>query len=166
MTLRLSDYDRLDEKNTLLSEEKEEFKALENSLLSIKSVIDTLKEKSAAFTDELGEITTRAAGKEENLSLTAETENAIEKADTVSCDLETLIMTLEKLSSAQEEYKKAKAESDILSSEYSKINSAFLDAQAGILASSLKRRALPRLRLAHPPVAGRSAERRPGRGRR
>lgn len=139
LTIRLSDYDRLDEKNTLLSEEKEEFKALENSLLSLKSVIDTLKEKSAAFTDELGEITTRAAGKEENLSLTAETENAIEKADTVSVDLKMLISTLKKLSSAQEEYKKAKAESDILSSEYSKINSAFLDAQAGILASSLKK---------------------------
>lgn len=137
LTLRLSDYDRLDEKNALLSERIKDEDELIKKLSALKLKINALAEKSSAIKKEQKRIADRAEEKEKTLALISETEKAIERSQALSGDLRDLISALSKLSKEQAEYKKAKELSDGLSEKYSEINSAFLDAQAGIIASSL-----------------------------
>lgn len=138
LTLRLSDYDKLDEKNDLLLSLEKNVSLTERTVSSLSCEFKTLEEKSSALMSELEAILKHAAGKDAMLSSLSQAESSFSRADTLSADLKALTAVLKKLSDAQKEYKKAKNKSDRLSAEYSALSSAFLDAQAGILASSLK----------------------------
>lgn len=134
---RLSDYDKLDKKNALLADRGEALDRLCKALPELNAQSDALNAKASAVKEEQKNIADRAHEKEKTLALIAETENAIEKSRVLSEDIKTLTTALDKLSDEQTEYKKAKELSESLSSKYSEINRAFLDSQAGILASSL-----------------------------
>ena len=137
MELLLPTYDELDAK---VKEQKNKEKALTDAI----TAQDNARQRSAALTDEL------AALKEERKSLesvSAETEklqgqkqvltDRREKFRVLAADIDSLNTQKAELERLQEAYLAAEAQSSRLRQAYDAQNKAFLDEQAGIIASAL-----------------------------
>lgn len=133
----LSDYDRLDEKKSELAKAKKEHAALsqnrEKLVSSIQNINDII-ERAKKRRDELSsELESRAETSRLLNEITVELKNA----QNAHSSLLALQKEFDSLKKAQSDYELSSNEKDDLSKKYNAIEKAFLDAQAGIIASKL-----------------------------
>ncbi len=135
--LQYSDYDALDKANVSLEN-------LNNRLLSYKAQTESIVRTASALADKLNalkeELSAVAGAGETREKLIREKEQLVDKKQKAE-DIKRDIDALKKLSAetdiARQKYQGSQAQSSALASEYSLLNRAFLDAQAGILAETL-----------------------------
>ena len=135
--LLLPSYDELDEKIDFLAAKEEELKEAEETQTAAQDRVDTLSSEIAALKEEHKSLENAAVVFEQ---LTAYRSNLVsnkEALDTLIGDIKELETQQKKLRTLQEGYLTACSEMTRLQGIYNTKNKAFLDEQAGILASSL-----------------------------
>ena len=135
--LLLPSYDELDEKLDFLTAKEEELKEAEENQTAAQDRVDTLSSEIAALKEEHKSLENAAVVFEQ---LTAHRSNLVsnkEALDTLISDIKELETQQKKLRTLQEGYLTACSEMTRLQGIYNTKNKAFLDEQAGILASSL-----------------------------
>ena len=135
--LLLPSYDELDEKLDFLTAKEEELKEAEENQTAAQERVDTLSSEIAALKEEHKSLENAAVVFEQ---LTAHRSNLVsnkEALDTLIGDIKELETQQKKLRTLQESYLTACSEMTRLQGIYDTKNKAFLDEQAGILASGL-----------------------------
>ncbi len=128
----------------LLREKKNTALALNSSLDKNKKSVENIKEKIlfssekiTAMKKELSGLADSGTKKEKLLNLKEQTENKIQKADELKKQLTAFEKLKKDLTAAQNNYLEAEKKSAEETEKYSRLNKAFLDCQAGILAETL-----------------------------
>lgn len=128
----------------LLREKKNTALALNSSLDKNKKSVENIKEKIlfssekiTAMKKELSGLADSETKKEKLLNLKEQTENKIQKADELKKQLTAFEKLKKDLTAAQNNYLEAEKKSAEETEKYSRLNKAFLDCQAGILAETL-----------------------------
>lgn len=128
----------------LLREKKNTALALNSSLDKNKKSVENIKEKIlfssekiTAMKKELSGLADSGTKKEKLLNLKEQTENKIQKADELKKQLAAFEKLKKDLTAAQNNYLEAEKKSAEETEKYSRLNKAFLDCQAGILAETL-----------------------------
>lgn len=128
----------------LLREKKNTAFALNSSLDKNKKSVENIKEKIlfssekiTAMKKELSGLADSGTKKEKLLNLKEQTENKIQKADELKKQLTAFEKLKKDLTAAQNNYLEAEKKSAEETEKYSRLNKAFLDCQAGILAETL-----------------------------
>ena len=135
---QFADYALLDERNIELENTKKQIENDEKALVEIKAKVEEVKLQLQQLKDEIksyegaGEERQKLLGLKQIKSTLLE---SLTKADTASKELAKLEISLEE---KQKDYLAANELYTNLNNEYSLINQAFLNEQAGILAQSLK----------------------------
>lgn len=135
--LLLPSYDELDEKIDFLTAKEEALKEAEENQTAAQERVDTLSSEIAALKEEHKSLENAAVVFEQ---LTAHRSNLVsnkEALDTLIGDIKELETQQKKLRALQESYLTACSEMTRLQGIYDTKNKAFLDEQAGILASGL-----------------------------
>lgn len=128
----------------LLREKKNTALALNSSLDKNKKSVENIKEKILFSSEKITSMKKELSGladsgtkKEKLLNLKEQTENKIQKADELKKQLTAFEKLKKDLTAAQNNYLEAEKKSAEETEKYSRLNKAFLDCQAGILAETL-----------------------------
>lgn len=128
----------------LLREKKNTALALNSSLDKNKKSVENIKEKILFSSEKITVVKKELSGladsgtkKEKLLNLKEQTENKIQKADELKKQLTAFEKLKKDLTAAQNNYLEAEKKSAEETEKYSRLNKAFLDCQAGILAETL-----------------------------
>ncbi len=138
LELHLPSYDELEEKTKKLSQNIKNMKAAEERRNKAFKLKGSLEEEIKTLKKERETLDGVSAEKEKLVSERKEINSFIEKLDKLISDIKSLQTNKKKLEKLQEEYKTASEHSEELSKVYEAKNKAFLDEQAGIIASSLQ----------------------------
>ena len=135
--LSLPSYDELDMKNAALVSQKAELTNAQKVDQTAQVTITTLMEKIAQMKAERKTLESVSAEKEKLLGEKQKLIDQRKKLQLLAASLGTLQTQRELLVQKQKDYQKAEAESTLKRQAYDAINKAFLDEQAGVLASGL-----------------------------
>ena len=135
--MRLPSYDELSEKMQKLEKSKKQLRATSEIQNNVRKLKDSLEKEIASLKVERAELDNAGAEKERLISERKEAAASKEKIKTLIADITLLNSYQMKLRKKQDEYVSAMAESTRLGKEYEEKSKAFLDEQAGIIASTL-----------------------------
>ena len=135
--LLLPSYDELSQKTAELSHKEAELIAVQADEQSAKESSLALTEEIAAMQAERKELNSVSAEKEKLISEKQKQIEQRKKLQSLIADLGTLDAHRKRLVQKQEAYRQAEAESNQKRQAYDALNKAFLDEQAGVLASNL-----------------------------
>ena len=137
LELLLPSYDELDEKRKELSEKESSIKAAVDVQENAQSSKTTLTEELNTLRGECKTLESASAEKEKLQSRKKELTERKEKFKNLIASVDALAEERKTLEHLQKNYREAESKSSQLKQEYDAKNKAFLDEQAGIIASSL-----------------------------
>ncbi len=141
LSSELPKYDRLNEKTAELEEAQKRLSAEEEALVSLSSGLTKMSDKLTADKLMLGELKDCRLNAERLYSQRKALDEKQLEAERLATDYDELKKLEKVMLNAQKEYTKAANISDAAAAAYAEINRAFLDNQAGILASRLRENA-------------------------
>ena len=138
LELLMPDYDERDRKDKEVLQKKAELVACENSRIKAESEKTALLEEIAVLREEHKSLENTAAEKEKLLAQCSQLEERRKRFQELIKNFENLTMQRKLLHEKQEAYLAAAEKSEALGRKYELMNKAFMDEQAGIIASSLR----------------------------
>jgi len=136
-TKKLPQYDELEEKDKTIKQKQKELEGQNSAKIELAKRVEELSKAHRDMKDELETLKDIEVDKEKLQNKKAalvKIEDELETLKNASADYNKLCVTL---AEAQNEYRKASSEAEAAQISYNQKNQAFLDEQAGILASKL-----------------------------
>lgn len=134
----MPEYEVLESLQTKLSALEKERAASEQKRVSMEMRREVLEREAAAGRTELAALSDAQGEMAALEARTAEARDVHQKLCALERDAQAYLELLDRLEAAQQDYLAARGRADVLNADYEAKNRAFLDGQAGILASGLR----------------------------
>lgn len=134
----LPEYEKLEKERSLLSEKEKEKHATEKACSKIEIELKNKKEEKQKSEEEKKIVQNARVDFRSFEAQKESLERDLKIMQFIVNELEERDIIVEKLKAAQQEYMKASAESEQRNADFSRMNKAFLDEHAGILAATLR----------------------------
>ncbi|MDE5854475.1 MAG: SMC family ATPase, partial [Ruminococcus sp.] len=135
----LENYEKLENQQKRLVTSKKELENIRVSIKNAESEISVISESIKKCSDEMNSLEDAGEQKERLLHEHESVRLSMQMFDELKFSLEDYGKCKRKLKTAQDKYQKASVSAEQIRAEYNNKNKAFLDEQAGILASSLEK---------------------------
>lgn len=138
ITQQLPQYDALEQKSQQFREKKRQLQTLESTVQQLKTQQSQMQQKLTLARGELESLAEAGTQYEKYNAQYQNTAEQLERLENLRREIQSRQTAAAELAKAQEDYVKKSGKAQALRAEFTALNRAFLDEQAGILAASLQ----------------------------